>query len=262
MNSIDFHNHLMPGVDDGAQTIEESVEAIEAFKQDGVVVIVTTPHLDASLTARPAELGVRLREFDRAFAQLQQCAAKCGGVRVERGVELLLDIPEPDLSDPRLRLGGGKFFLMEFPFMTVPPQSARVVRFLADSGYTPIIAHPERYQDFGSSIDLAAEWKHNGGFLQVNGGSLTGRYGAEPRRIAFELLRRGWVDYLCSDYHARGPALVAQYRAVLEDAGAIEQAYTLMSANPSRMLAGMPPIPVQPLYLRRTLWGRVRAIFT
>lgn len=258
---VDFHNHLMPGVDDGAQTAEEAIDALMAFKQDGVGVVIVTPHLDGSTTRRPAELKHRLEELDRAFVDLQHCAKHAGGMRVERAVELLLDVPEPDLSDARIRLAGGKFFLMEFPFMTVPPHSARAVRSLADTGYTPIIAHPERYHGFTATLDLAAEWKQSGAYLQVNGGSLLGRYGPEARKAAFELLRRGLVDYICSDYHARGAPLVAQYQALLESRGGIEQAHTLMQTNPARILSGQAPIPVAPLQTDSSLWGRVTSIF-
>lgn len=258
---IDFHNHLMPGVDDGAQTIDEAVAGLAAFRTDGVGAIVVTPHIDASITVKPAELQARLSELDAAWAQLQECAAG-SGVSVQRGVELLLDIPEPNLCDPRLRLAGGKFLLMEFPFMMLPPHSPRAVRAIADSGYTPIIAHPERYHGFLNEIELAAEWKQSGGLLQVNGGSLLGRYGPEARKAAFELLQRGWVDYLCSDYHARGSALVADYRALLERNDAGEQAHTLMETNPERMLEGRMPLPVQPLRPKRpALWQRLAAIF-
>ena len=261
MAIVDFHNHLMPGVDDGAQTAQESEEALREFASNGVRTVIVTPHLDASLTLKPSELSARMAELDRAWTVLQPIASRCG-VAVERGVELLLDVPEPDLSDERLRLCGGKFLLMEFPFMMIPPQSGRAVAGIAARGFHPIIAHPERYSDIDQQLDVAAEWKRNGAYLQVNGGSLLGRYGPGPRRVAFELLERGWVDYVCSDYHARGPALVAEYRALLECNEAMEQAYNLMEANPTRLLDGVRPLPTAPVRAKKpTLWGRVTAMF-
>jgi protein-tyrosine phosphatase len=259
MGAVDFHNHLIPGVDDGAQTTEDVVSALSNFKQDGVTTFIATPHVDGGLTTRNELLVERLDEIDAAFVTLQRCAEQAD-MRVERGVELLLDVPDPDLSDARLRLAGGPFFLMEFPYMAVPPQSVRAVRSLSASQYQPIIAHPERYHNLVGTLELALEWKQNGAFLQVNGGSLLGRYGNEPRETALELLRRGWVDYICSDYHARGSTLVAEYRDVLQKAGA-EQAQLLMETNPTRMLNGQPPIPVPPLEIKRSMWGRVSALF-
>jgi protein-tyrosine phosphatase len=261
MMTVDFHNHLMPAVDDGAQTAEQAAQAIAAFKQDGVSVIVTTPHIDGSLTARPDLLAAQLAKLDRAFETLQACAQSEGGVRVERGAEVLVDAPEVDVSDARLRLAGTRSFLMEFPFGLVPPYSPTVVERLAKSGYTPIIAHPERYHDVWGRIELAAAWKDAGAYLQMNGGSLLGLYGPDVRRAAFELLGRGWVDYICSDYHARGSTQVAKYRALLEAAGGAEHVQVLMQTNPSRMLDGLSPLPVAGLQMKPTLWGRVAGIF-
>ena len=258
---VDFHNHLMPYVDDGAQTADECRSGLEAFKRDGVALVVATPHFEASATTKPEELRRRLEQLDAGFRTLQSTAKHLGGVEVRRGVELLLNVPNPDLADARLRLGGGSFFLTEFPFFSVPPHSARVLQALAARGHTPIVAHPERYRGISANIEIAGEWRRGGAFLQVNGGSLVGRYGAEARAAAFELLGRGWVDYLCSDYHARGDTLVAQYGSLLEGLGAREQATMLMQTNPARMLDGLAPLSVQPLQVKRTIWRRVAAIF-
>lgn len=261
MGIVDFHNHLMPAVDDGAQSVTESSQALSALKDAGVSTIVATPHFEANLTIKPPNFQNRMQEIDASFAELQACAARIEGVRVERGVELALDIPEPDLSDAKLRLAGGSFFLMEFPAMMVPPGSERVVRALSESGFTPIIAHPERYYGMLHTIELAGAWRAAGAYLQVNSGSLLGRYGIEARNTGFELLRRGWVDYLSSDYHARGPVLVGQCWSLLEKLDAKEQASTLMKTNPARILEGNPPLPVQPLRVKHTLWSRVAAVF-
>lgn len=260
MAIVDFHNHLMPGVDDGAESVDQSAQALASFLKDGVTVVVTTPHIDGSLTAKPRELAQRLSALDESFTQLQACAATAG-VRVERGCELLIDAPDVNVEDDRLRLAGTRSVLVEFPFALVPPGSPRVLqRFVAD-GFTPIIAHPERYRDVRSRIELAGDWREAGACLQLNGGSLLGVYGREVRNAAFELLARGWIDYICSDYHARGSALVAQYRGLLEAAGGAEHAQILMQTNPSRMLDGLSPLPVAGLHIKPPLWGRVADIF-
>jgi protein-tyrosine phosphatase len=260
MSLVDFHNHLMPGVDDGAQSDAEAFDALLRFKEQGVTTVVATPHLEGSLTVHPDRLEHRLSAFDRAFEMLRECAERAGGMKVERGVELLLDLPEPDLSDSRVRLGGGQFFLMEFPFMAVPPHSTRVVQSLCATSFVPIIAHPERYRGMRDQLDLAATWKQSGALLQVNSGSLLGKYGSEAREAAFELLARGLVDYICSDYHARGVPSTGECRARIA-MDAEEQAFLLMQTNPARMLQGQRPIPVPPLKVKRGLWGRVAELF-
>ncbi len=262
MAIVDFHNHLIPGVDDGAQTPEESADAVAAFIGNGVSGFVATPHVDAALSLDPPALTERLAEIDAGWNELVAiCSEKYAQLQVYRGVELLLDVPEPDLSDARLRMNGGPFFLLEFPYMTVPPHAARALNTLRQTGYIPILAHPERYRGL-AEIEMAGAWREAGAYLQVNGGSLLGRYGPRAQHTARELLRRGWVDYVCSDYHARGAPLIGEYRHWLEAGVGLEQAVTLTETNPARMLAGELPLPVPlPRPARRSIWQRVGGLF-
>lgn len=259
---VDFHSHLMPAVDDGSQSIEESLNGLAAFINDGVGTVITTPHVRAALTTEPDMLEERLAELDRAWALVSAEAKRAHPDLVfERGVELALDTPEPDVSDPRLRLAGGPFLLMEFPMMTVPPRSAAAISALRMKGVLPIVAHPERYQGFPSDLSLAEEWRRSGAFLQVNGASLLGKYGQRAKELAIALLERGWVDYLGSDYHARGRPNIQAYREEIGRLGGAEQVQLLTESNPARVLAGEPPLPVPPLRMKRSFWDRVNQFF-
>jgi len=262
VSTVDFHNHIIPGVDDGAADEAECLAALRALAEQGVAAVVATPHVDAAVTTDPDALAERLEEIDRGWDALRVAAAEGGvAVRLYRGVELNLDTPNPNLDDPRLRLAGGAFVLMEFPFMAVPPHAARAVRQLRERGVIPIVAHPERYHNLDNDLRLPGEWRDAGAYLQVNGGSLLGRYGGEARRRASVLLERGWADYLSSDYHARGDPQVRAYEALLLETGAEEQAELLMRSNPARLLEGRAPIPVPPYTVSRTLLDRLRSLF-
>lgn len=255
---IDFHNHLIPGVDDGATDLAQSRAALEAFRTQGAEAVICTPHFRASVVARPAELEEFFARLDPAWEGFRaMAAAEFAGVRVERGVEVMLDTPSPDLSDPRLRLAGTRFALVEFPYMSVPPNADRVLFELRLAGWVPVIAHPERYGNLDQGLAPAAEWRRIGARLQVNCGSVTGAYGEAARTLAWGLLRGGHADYLSSDYHARGEPLSAPCRAALEEAGGGEQARLLMDENPRRLLAGQDPLPVPPLEQRRSLVSRL-----
>lgn len=259
---VDFHSHLMPGVDDGARDRDESRAALEAMRSSGVKALITTPHFRGSLVLRQGEFDARMRELDDGWIQLVALRDETDpDLDLRRGTEVLLDIPEPDLTDPRLRLGGGAFVLVEFPYFTVPPRSTRVISAIRGNGFVPIIAHPERYRDIVSDTDLVDEWRKAGAYLQMNGPSLIGRYGAEARNMAIFLLKRGWADYISSDYHARGETRIAEYRQVLSRMGADAQAEVLMRTNPARLLNNEPPVPVPPLPVRRRLWDRIAAAF-
>lgn len=253
---IDFHNHLIPGVDDGAADAEQSVAALAAFREQGVHTVVATPHVNGSLTASPAALAARLAELDAGWAALEGVAAE-SGVRVLRGAEIMLDVPSPDLSDPRLRLAGTQAVLVEFPFMSVPPNALQALFELCMAGWTPVLAHPERYANAARDLSDAAEWRRMGAALQVNAGSLLGRYGKPASALAWGLVEHGLASYLSSDYHARGRCPVAECRAELERRGAGHQARLLMEENPRRMLEGEPPLPVPPLAAPRPFWKRI-----
>lgn len=252
---IDFHNHVIPGVDDGAADVAESLAALEVMREQGATVVIATPHLNAAATADPALREEALATIDRGWAELKAAAPK--DLRLERGVELMLDSLQPELDDPRLRLAGTRFVLVEFPFMTVPPNATQALFELQMKGWVPVLAHPERYANASPALDDAAEWRRGGTLLQVNAGSLLGRYGERAQKLAWGLVENGWVSYLCSDYHARGRYPVAAATEALAQAGAAEQAELLFRANPARLLAGEAPLPVPPVTRRVPIWRRV-----
>jgi len=106
--------------------------------------------------------------------------------------------------------------------------------------------------------DLVEHWRDAGARIQVNSGSLIGQYGPTARDISWELLRRGCVDYLSSDYHARGRCVVADAVAALEKRGGASQLEALMTRNPERLLRNELPIPVEPLDVEATpVWKRL-----
>ena len=256
---VDFHNHLIPGVDDGASSDGEARAGLDALWAQGVRTIVATPHIDGSLTARSEDIGRRLAEIDGGWQRLVQLAREpYPQLGLRRGAEIALDTPEPDLSDVRLRLAGTVYVLVEFPYMTVPPHSARVIQHIVTDGYVPIIAHPERYGNMTVESRLPNEWRAAGALLQMNAGSITGRYGSEARNIAYVMLQRGVIDFMCSDFHARGRPAISSARQELTELGARELADLMMHVNPARMLSGQVPIPVPPLPGGRTLLQRMR----
>jgi protein-tyrosine phosphatase len=253
---IDFHNHLIPGVDDGAADVEQAVAALAVLREQGVHTAVATPHVNGSLTRTPDALAARLAELDAGWAALE-AAAEGSGVRVLRGAEIMLDVPAPDLSDPRLRLAGTRSVLVEFPFMNVPPNAMQALFELQMAGWTPVLAHPERYGNAAADLSDAAEWRRMGTVLQVNAGSLLGRYGKSASALAWGLVEHGLAAYLGSDYHARGRCAVAECRAELERRGGEHHARLLLEENPRRMLEGEPPLPVPPLLPPRPFWKRI-----
>lgn len=262
----DLHNHLIPGVDDGAQDPADSAAALARFRAEGATQLIATPHFTGSLTLDAAALAVRLAELDAGWEALCGVVATDAGLmgtplRVERGAEIMLDVPDPDLSDPRLRLAGGAFALVEYPGLRLPPLNAEfALTALRARGWMPVVAHPERYRNLDPSLAELARFRHTGAFLAVNAGSLFGAYGKTAAAHARNIFVAGWADYVASDYHARGEPGMARFSNALTQAGFAEQAELLTVTNPARLLAGEPPLrvpPVQAPRQERSLWERL-----
>lgn len=242
---MDLHSHLVPAVDDGVQSVDQARAALAAFRDDGVRAVVTTPHFAGSWTRRRDSIGAVLEELDRGWARLAElAAAEFPDLEVRRGMEVRLDVPRPDLSDPRIRLAGSDAVLVEFDGFTVPLRAEEVISGLVDDGWTPLLAHPERYR--GASADGMRALVDAGCRLQVNAGSLSGGHGGQVRKLAWTLLREGLVAVVASDYHGRGPLQVAEARAAVTDQLGAEAAGLLFETNPRRLLEGGAVVPAVP----------------
>lgn len=256
---LDFHNHLIPGVDDGSESLEESLVAVERMWAQGITHVITTPHFRASTAKNPAQFESEMGRIDASWQLLVESVREnFPQMKLDRGVELALDDPNPVATDSRLRLAGTRFMLVEFPYFTIPPNSVQPLVHLRRNGVTPIVAHPERYENLNAHYQTFSEWKQAGAFLQLNAGSLIGAYGPRVERNAWRCLRAGLVDYLSSDYHARGNCLVAEARAELTSKGGGSQLRTLSELNGRRLVQGLDPTPVDPFARPESLWQRLR----
>ncbi len=266
--TTDLHSHLVPGVDDGAPSLEDALEGIGRMVERGIRRIVTTPHLEGSLTLNSSRLDERLAWFDEAFEETRSVArSRWPDLRLERSNEVALDHPMGSLSDPRLRLGTGSFTLVEWPRLQVPPGSSQVLERLTGEGYELLLAHPERYASRGDGMARLERWRATGARFQVNYGSIAGVYGEEVRRRAMGLLSRGWVDCLATDFHGR-PGLRLfiveareRIRRIEEASGSGSGSWDLLArTNPERIAEGEPPHPVPPLPWGEGIWERVTAL--
>lgn len=260
---VDIHSHLVPGVDDGARHLPGVLAAVERMTLVGIRRIITTPHIDASLTLRPARLQARLDEVTRAWETARDAIREeFPEVEYRRGHEVLLDVPEPDFSDVRLRMAGTSFVLVEWPRLQVPPGTARVIRHIRDAGYRPIIAHPERYAGMVQKTELPYTWKEAGATLQVNYGSLVGRYGSDAQTVAWRIVGLGLADYLASDFHGQSRLKIYKKEAwaELEERGGHDALDLLCRVNPSRVFENLDPMPVPSVSAPSVLLQRLRGI--
>lgn len=247
---IDLHSHLLPAVDDGSRTVEQSVGVLRRMAELGITDVCLTPHLRANETVdAPPD------RHDDAFAALRAEAPDLP--RLHRGAEVMLDRPlplEPDRMR-RITLGGTQYILVEFPRLVAVEAVTNALTRVRDAGLTPVLAHPERY---GScSVEAVAYWRSLGARMQVDATTLHSPQTRGQR--ARQLVAAGLADILAGDNHGdeRTIAAGADFLRALDGNA---QAELLTVANPSAILRGEPLVEVPPLAIRRTWMQRLRQL--
>lgn len=191
----DMHSHLIPGVDDGAPTVEESILLINGLADLGYEKLITSPHIMQDLYPNsPASI-------DNGFQQIKARNKKL--ILKKAAAEYFLDdhVTELLANNKQLLTISEQMVLVEFSFLS-PPLGMREMLFgLQIKGYKPILAHPERYSYFHGDLDKYHELKDSGCTLQCNILSFGGYYGRETQEAAEYLVKAGLVDMLGTDLH-------------------------------------------------------------
>ena len=246
---IDLHTHLLPGVDDGSRTLENSFRVLERFADDGVTEVACTPHLLASqVEAAPLEEHAMLLQALRAGAP--------GGVRLVSGFEIMLDRPGCDLRLPGLTLGSSRAVLVEFPRASLPEGASDELWRIRASGLVPVVAHPERYR--GVTVDTMHVWRDVGAIIQ--GDALMLLASGPMAALARAMLEAGVYDILASDNHGDRRSL-STVRLWLREMGGDAQGRMLTEENPRRVLADESMQRVPALGRTRSMWQRLRDLF-
>lgn len=195
---IDLHSHILPGIDDGPTTIEESLELARTALLLGTTQIAATPHIDAHFGLGPSDR-------DEPLAAVR-AALEAEGIplTVIRGAEIALerylDLTDDDLRE--LRLGDGEFLLLEAPLSTAAGAFDRFLAGLLGRGVRMLIAHPERCPEFQRRPEKLADLVRAGALAQVTAASLSGRFGSPVQDAALHLLAEGLVHDIASDAHS------------------------------------------------------------
>jgi len=192
---VDMHSHVLPGIDDGAQTPQESIALIKRMMALGIKKIIATPHIMADYYKNTAETINAALTILKAELKKEEM-----DIVVEAAAEHYFDETFEDRVDEhKLMTMGDNYVLFEFSFISQPPNAIAVIQKLKQLKYKPILAHPERYtyMDVEQFRNLR-EW---GASLQLNTISLTGYYGKEVKKLAESLVDQQLVDFISSDMH-------------------------------------------------------------
>jgi protein-tyrosine phosphatase len=248
---IDLHSHLLPGVDDGSRSVEQSVRVLERLAADGLTGICLTPHVLAS----QASLGIP-DSHHRAFEALRPAAP--AEVTLYRGAEVMLDRPlEAQVADSRLlTLNGTRYILVEFSRLVAAQTVEHALSNVLAIGLVPVLAHPERYKC--CRPEAVRRWKALGAIMQVDGPTLLSSRSRGVR--ARELVEFGLADIAAGDNHGDDRSLGPVWQAFLAQDGAV-QAQLLCRKNPQAIIEDRSLDPVGPLPWRVSVRDRLRTLF-
>ena len=254
---VDIHSHILPGVDDGSGSIEESIEMLINAVKSGVDTIVATPHLLPGSYVAPTSLVNQLTE------ELQEKAEQKNiPIQIIKGRECYLSPEtfeyEKDL-DKLTIADGGKYMLVEFPFREIPRYVDNIIFELRTKGIVPIIAHVERYLDIIVNPNRIIQFIQNGCVIQVNAGSFLGNYGHKSKKTAEILLEYKMIHLIASDMHTSNSlALGEAFQKILDMVGE-KEAMNMFEVRPRAIIKGeLISIPELIEYRRKTFrnfWG-------
>ncbi len=236
---VDIHSHILPGLDDGSRSLEESLAMLRVAAENGTTDIVATPH---------ANLEYKF-DADRVAVSIAQLSAACGPMpRIHGGCDFHLSYEnvQDALAHPRrYTINHQNYLLVEFSDLLIFRNTGEIFDRLIEAGMIPVITHPERnWLLHERTRDLRA-WAAKGCLLQITASSFLGRWGRAATHFSDTLMRLGLVHFVASDAHDpedRTPDLSGAWTHVAHNYGE-ERAQRLFVSNPKCALAGEPVNP-------------------
>ncbi len=237
MLMFDIHNHILPGVDDGAKTLEVAVEMARMAVADGIVHMVASPHANDVYSYDRTE--------HEAALEVLRARLKVEGIPLEVTLgcdfHLSFDNVQDALANPaRYVIGATPYLLVELSQFSVPPSVADSMLHLGSAGLRPILTHPERNPILQSEPERILRWIRQGVIMQVTASAITGSWGEKSQRVAMWMLEHRAVHVVASDAHdtkRRVPKLSGAQEVVAKIYGN-ELANMLVTGNPGAIVRG------------------------
>ena len=251
---IDLHNHILHGLDDGPETMNESIHMCWISYRDGVRTIVATPHtLNGEYRNDRPTILAKVKELNDALtrcnSELQTPNSELKilpGADVHFSNEILHQLDQEEV----MTVGDGKrFLILEFPFHTIPIGAEEVLFQLMARGIVPVISHPERNLEITRRPERYYEMIRMGCFGQVTAMSLTGGFGGKIKGFAEKLVKKRLIHFIASDAHnlnGRPPILSPAAKEAEKIVGR-EEAQKMVTEYPRAILEGRKPSVPEPL---------------
>ena len=266
---IDLHNHILPGLDDGAEVLEESIEMCRISFRDGIRTIVATPHILPGIyeNNRPTILA-KVQELNEA---IKKFGVRSSGFGV-KNLDPITQYPNDSITELEILPGAdihfsfdllqryengeivavndlGRYLMVEFEFQGIPYKAEEALFQLLTKGIVPIISHPERNFEIGHNPKRYYEMIRMGCLGQVTAMSLTGEFGPEIKQIAEKLVKKRLIHIIASDAHSAGrrpPILSSGVKAAEKIVGK-KEAQKMVTEYPQAILEGRKPDIPEPL---------------
>ena len=194
---VDMHNHLLPGIDDGAPSMEHTIGILLKFVELGYKKLVFTPHIMQDCYPNtPAIIEEKLSEVQKEIKNL--------GIKIEVEASAEYNIEDAffdKIKKDDLIAFRGNYILFEYSFFSKPQKTEKFIFELIVKGYKPIIAHFERYPYYFNQPDIIQQYREKGVLIQLNLLSIVGHYGPEVQKQAHWMIDNGYVDFVATDCH-------------------------------------------------------------
>lgn len=245
---IDIHSHILPEVDDGARSLEESLAMARMAAGDGITHMIATPHAFNGLSDDP-----NTDEILRQVERLQNAIGADLQVLPGNEVRYSENIVGKARSGRLTTLNRQHYTLIELPTAHVPRGATKLFRTLREEGMTPILAHPERNRDVQSRPELVVDLIRAGALVQITAMSVTGKFGDAALASAEMLLRHNAVHFIATDTHRpdRRPPILSEARTAAAKIVGEDCAKKLVDDHPAAVIRGDvlridPPVAFEP----------------
>lgn len=195
---VDMHSHLIPAIDDGSKSMEQTLVMLAKFESMGFRKVITTPHIISDTYKNTPEIILS------GLNAVREAATNLGlTIEIEAAAEYYYDetLLQKLKNGEELLTFGDKMLLFEFSFHSEPVRTEELFFELKTRGYKPVLAHFERYLYYLGKPEIANSLRENGVLIQLNLNSLSGHYGPEIKKQAEALIDNGWIDFVGTDCH-------------------------------------------------------------
>ena len=242
---IDLHAHILPGIDDGPQSLEDSLEMARLAVADGITTIVATPHLfrrktvDLKALNRPGDIRLAVERFNQQLAEAEIALTVLPGCETPLFPEILKFIDEGNVLTIN---DGQRYICLELPDSVIPPATEDIIFELSSRGLTPIITHPERNPVLYDMPQKLQRFLSLGCLAQITARSLTRGFGWRVFRFTKRLVRNGWVHLMATDAHSveHRPPLMGKALKKLSKLVGESRAWDMVATIPERIIKGEP----------------------